>query len=397
MYSAICAKSGFLLFVQQRRVEGRVLLGGVAGRAREENADAADLANFRGCSCRAARRRASVAIPRACAVGKMPGDLPVRLRRDQVAAGRDVLRRNVEPRARDRADAVAVGALDVEQVDLRREHDARRKVPLDPHRRDESRSVERRVTVRVGDVRVRLHLALGDRRLTDLLDRPRRERRLVVAEVAPVRASDTAPSMAKTRFVVLPVICGETPLSTRTPRIVPLRSTTAMMALFTSAAAAARSSSALTSCVVNNWDGSGGADGSTGLVGSYPCTPGAISEPLVISWRLAAESATCAARAVPETADCRAAPLKTTRSSRPISRGMRARSGRARGQVIRDPHRPIVFGRLHRASSSPAEGTHAGSRGHGFLGKRAWAVHRRQHCSSTVFGRFNDVFPRISM
>ena len=62
-----------------------------------------------------------------------------------------------------------------------------------------------------------------------------------------MRASETAPSIAKTMLVELPVICGETPLSTRTPRIVPLRSTTAMIALFTLAAAAARSRSALTS------------------------------------------------------------------------------------------------------------------------------------------------------
>ena len=64
--------------------------------------------------------------------------------------------------------AVAVGALDVEQVDLRREHDARRKVSLDSDRRHESRPVQRRIAIRVGYVRVGLHLALGDRRLTDL-------------------------------------------------------------------------------------------------------------------------------------------------------------------------------------------------------------------------------------
>ena len=81
------------------------------------------------------------------------------------------------------AECVAVGAFDAEQVDLRREHDARRKVPLDSDGRHESRPIQSRITVRVGYVGVGLHLALGDRRLTDHLDRPRRERRLVVAEV----------------------------------------------------------------------------------------------------------------------------------------------------------------------------------------------------------------------
>ena len=83
-----------------------------------------------------------------------PGDLSVRLGATRFAAGGDVLRRDVEPRPGGRAEAVAVGALDVEQVDLGREHDARREMPLDRHRRDEPRPVQRRVTVGIGDVGV---------------------------------------------------------------------------------------------------------------------------------------------------------------------------------------------------------------------------------------------------
>ena len=64
-----------------------------------------------------------------------------------------------------------------------REHDARREMPLDSDRRDESRAVQSRVPVGIGDVGIGVHLALGDRRLADLLDRARRERCLVVAEV----------------------------------------------------------------------------------------------------------------------------------------------------------------------------------------------------------------------
>ena len=45
---------------------------------------------------------------------------------------------------------------------------------------DEAGAAERRV--RVGDVRVGLDLALGDRRLADELDRPRGQRGLVVGE-----------------------------------------------------------------------------------------------------------------------------------------------------------------------------------------------------------------------
>ena len=47
---------------------------------------------------------------------------------------------------------------------------------------------------------------------------------------APVRALATAPSMAKVSAAGLPVMSGETPASTRTPRMRPLRSTMAMMA-----------------------------------------------------------------------------------------------------------------------------------------------------------------------
>ncbi len=74
--------------------------------------------------------------------------------------------------------------------------------------------------------------------------------------------------MAKTLFVTSSVICVETPLSIRTPRIVPLRLTTAMMASFRSVAAAARSRSVFTSPGVSTWSGKGGAEGSSGLVGS---------------------------------------------------------------------------------------------------------------------------------
>ncbi len=93
-----------------------------------------------------------------------------------------------------------------------------------------------------------------------------------------MRASETAPSMAKTSFVVFSVICGETPLSTRTPRIVPLRSTTAMMASLRLTEAAARWRRAFTSACVRSWSGLGGAVTSLGVSeGSYPIVPGGSS------------------------------------------------------------------------------------------------------------------------
>src|SRR5438552_1843959 len=65
---------------------------------------------------------------------------------------------------------------------------------------------------------------------------------------AAVRALATAPSMAKT--IVAELIGIGTPASTRTPRIRPPRSTTAMMASFRAVAAAARSRNVCTSAAI---------------------------------------------------------------------------------------------------------------------------------------------------
>ena len=149
-----------------------VLLGGEAGRAGEEDADAAD--------------ELAVLVERDAAGqrARCRGGLGRRLRRrrrtpydsgaDRVLPGWDERRVDVEPlgnvnvvgRALDvdrgRGErAVAVGVLDGEQVDLRRVGDAGREVAADADRGDEARAADRRV--RVGDVRVRLDLALGDR------------------------------------------------------------------------------------------------------------------------------------------------------------------------------------------------------------------------------------------
>lgn len=92
----------------------------------------------------------------------------------------DVLGGHVKPCAVD--ETVAIGALDAEKIDLRGKLDARRKVSLDAHWRDEARPVDRRASIEIRYVGIRVHLALGDRGLTDFLDRARRQRRLVVAE-----------------------------------------------------------------------------------------------------------------------------------------------------------------------------------------------------------------------
>src|SRR4051812_29393441 len=59
---------------------------------------------------------------------------------------------------------------------------------------------------------------------------------------APVRARETAPSIEKLSRLGSPVMAGDTLPSTRTPRILPARSTTATMALSLDVAAAARCS-----------------------------------------------------------------------------------------------------------------------------------------------------------
>ena len=64
---------------------------------------------------------------------------------------------------------------------------------------------------------------------------------------AAVRALATAPSIANTSWSGSVIV---TPASTRTPRMLPLRSTIAMMASLRAVAAAARSSSLFTSSVV---------------------------------------------------------------------------------------------------------------------------------------------------
>ncbi len=68
------------------------------------------------------------------------------------------------------SDTVGVAPFDIEEIDLGREGDARREVGLDADRRGVAGSP--RGGVGVGDARVRLGLALGDRGLAEVLDRP---------------------------------------------------------------------------------------------------------------------------------------------------------------------------------------------------------------------------------
>ena len=94
-------------------------------------------------------------------------------------------------------DAVAVGVLDGEQIDLRREGDAGREVPADADRGDEARPAHGRV--RVGDVRIRLRPRAAV--IVDwLMNWMVREvsGAWLLAKNAAVRALATAPSMAKT-------------------------------------------------------------------------------------------------------------------------------------------------------------------------------------------------------
>ena len=89
--------------------------------------------------------------------------------------------------------AVAVGGFDIEQVDERRVRHAGREMAAGADRGDEAGAGERRVGVRRAEVGVRLDLALRDRRLADLLDRPRGERCGVVGELgAGARLGDCA-------------------------------------------------------------------------------------------------------------------------------------------------------------------------------------------------------------
>src|SRR3954462_15184551 len=79
---------------------------------------------------------------------------------------------------------------------------------------------------------------------------------------APVRASDTAPSTAKTSRLGFVVISGATPDSVRTPRMRPLRSTMLMIASLLADAAAARRSSVPAAAAVST--GCGASFGGVG-------------------------------------------------------------------------------------------------------------------------------------
>src|SRR5262249_52021570 len=118
----------------------RVLLGGVARRAGEEYADAADFDAVLVERDAAGQGR----DPARLCIEQDSRDLPVRFWGDQVRSRGDVLRGDVEPGPGDLAETITVGALDAEKVDLGREHDPRWKMPLDPHRRDEPRPVQGR-------------------------------------------------------------------------------------------------------------------------------------------------------------------------------------------------------------------------------------------------------------
>ena len=89
----------------------------------------------------------------------------------------------------------------------------------------------------------------------------------LLAKYAPVSAFAYAPSTANTRLLGLPVISGATPLSTRTPRMVPLRSVTTMIASELALAAAARWSRMPTSPAVSTSCATAGAT-PTGKAGS---------------------------------------------------------------------------------------------------------------------------------
>ncbi len=73
----------------------------------------------------------------------------------------------------------------------------------------------------------------------------------LLENIAAVRALATAPSMANTS-VSMSGIASSTPCSTRTPRMRPLRSTTAMIASSLEVAPAARHSSVSTSFAVSS-------------------------------------------------------------------------------------------------------------------------------------------------
>ena len=77
-------------------------------------------------------------------------------------------------------DAVAVGVLDFEQVNLRRERHIGREVSPNADGRHETRSAPRRI--RICDVRIGIYFPLRDRALADELDSPRGQRGLIVGE-----------------------------------------------------------------------------------------------------------------------------------------------------------------------------------------------------------------------
>ena len=120
-------------------------------------------------SCKIGKPPGKVPIPRGCAVGRMPVTCPydsgaTRSPPGGMYCGGTLNRVPVIVLL----SAVAVCAFDAEQVDLRREHDAWRKVSLDSDGSHESWPVQGRIAIRVRYVGVGLHFALGDRRLTDL-------------------------------------------------------------------------------------------------------------------------------------------------------------------------------------------------------------------------------------